>query len=130
MASENSFDAKAADWDARPLVKDLTMAAAEVRAGLIARQNRTGLDGRAGEELAWAWCQPRWCLPLLAPEQPTNHGGHGWLQALKAEVMEPNIDILDYGCGTGLLAQALAGDAALVLGVDSSQGMIERFQQR
>lgn len=32
---------------------------------------------------------------------------------------------MDFGCGTGLLALAIADACASVLGVDSSQGMIQ-----
>lgn len=38
--------------------------------------------------------------------------------------------LLDYGCGTGLLAFAISDDASSVLGMDNSVGMIEVFNQK
>jgi SAM-dependent methyltransferase len=44
---------------------------------------------------------------------------------LKGEVLQPHMEVLDFGCGTGLLALAIADSAASVLGVDNSIGMID-----
>lgn len=49
---------------------------------------------------------------------------------VKSELLEPGSDVLDFGCGAGAFAEALADRAALVLGVDTSQRAIEQFQQR
>lgn len=38
--------------------------------------------------------------------------------------------ILDYGCGTGLLAYGISEDAKKVIGMDSSHGMLEVFKQK
>ncbi|MGM0622933.1 MAG: class I SAM-dependent methyltransferase [Campylobacterota bacterium] len=38
--------------------------------------------------------------------------------------------ILDYGCGTGLLAYGLSEEAQEVVGMDSSRGMLEVFEQK
>lgn len=39
-------------------------------------------------------------------------------------------DILDYGCGTGLLAFALSDNAKTVTGMDNSQGMVDVFNEK
>lgn len=39
-------------------------------------------------------------------------------------------EILDYGCGTGLLAFALSDNAKSVVGMDNSQGMVDMFNQK
>lgn len=39
-------------------------------------------------------------------------------------------NILDYGCGTGLVAFALKNDSNEVLGLDSSNGMVEEFNTK
>ena len=41
-----------------------------------------------------------------------------------------NAKILDYGCGTGLVAFALSNDTNEVIGMDNSQGMIEEFNKK
>ena len=41
-----------------------------------------------------------------------------------------NKTILDYGCGTGLLAYGLSEGAKEVVGMDSSRGMLEVFTQK
>ncbi|GAB4817545.1 hypothetical protein N2152v2_004591 [Parachlorella kessleri] len=51
-------------------------------------------------------------------------------KALKAEVLQPHMDVLDFGCGTGLLALGIADSVASVLGVDNSSGMIEALQAK
>ena len=38
--------------------------------------------------------------------------------------------ILDYGCGTGLVGFALKDDSNEVLGLDSSNGMVEEFNKK
>lgn len=37
----------------------------------------------------------------------------------------PTMDVLDFGCGTGIVTLQLAASVASVTGVDSSQGMLE-----
>lgn len=37
---------------------------------------------------------------------------------------------MDFGCGTGLVGLALAGEVAQLVGFDSSAGMLEVFQQK
>ncbi len=41
--------------------------------------------------------------------------------------LEKDIFILDYGCGTGLVAIALSNEKNIVLGMDYSQGMVDTF---
>lgn len=40
------------------------------------------------------------------------------------------LDILDYGCGTGLIAFGLSQNAKNVLGMDSSNGMLDVFNKK
>lgn len=44
--------------------------------------------------------------------------------------IEKNINILDYGCGTGLVAVALSTEDNTVLGMDYSQGMVDTFNEK
>jgi ubiquinone/menaquinone biosynthesis C-methylase UbiE len=44
--------------------------------------------------------------------------------------IEKNINILDYGCGTGLVAIALSSEYNNVLGMDYSKGMVDTFNQK
>lgn len=39
----------------------------------------------------------------------------------------PDMDVLDFGCGTGLVSLALASRVRSVTGIDSSQGMLDVF---
>ena len=41
-----------------------------------------------------------------------------------------DLDVLDFGCGTGLLTLKLQPFVRSITGVDSSQGMLGRFQQK
>jgi 2-polyprenyl-3-methyl-5-hydroxy-6-metoxy-1,4-benzoquinol methylase len=49
---------------------------------------------------------------------------------IKAHVNLQNKDILDYGCGSGLLAFSVSQEAKSVLGMDNSTGMVEVFNQK
>jgi predicted TPR repeat methyltransferase len=52
-------------------------------------------------------------------------------EALRARVgPDARLDILDLGCGTGLCAEQLRGQAARLDGVDLSPGMLERARER
>ncbi len=42
-------------------------------------------------------------------------------------VLTPNMDVLDFGCGTGLLTFQLQPLIRSITGVDSSQGMLDVF---
>lgn len=43
----------------------------------------------------------------------------------KAVKLEPVMDVLDFGCGTGLLTLHLQPSVRSIIGVDSSQGMLD-----
>jgi len=44
--------------------------------------------------------------------------------------LKPDMDILDFGCGTGLVSLALCPKVRSVTGVDSSKGMLNIFQEK
>jgi 2-polyprenyl-3-methyl-5-hydroxy-6-metoxy-1,4-benzoquinol methylase len=44
---------------------------------------------------------------------------------LKLGVLSPEMDVLDFGCGTGLLTVALHPFVRSITGIDSSQGMLD-----
>jgi 2-polyprenyl-3-methyl-5-hydroxy-6-metoxy-1,4-benzoquinol methylase len=46
---------------------------------------------------------------------------------LEEKVLTPDMDVLDFGCGTGLLALQLSPLARSVTGMDSSRGMLDVF---
>ncbi|MEZ4599051.1 MAG: class I SAM-dependent methyltransferase [Syntrophotaleaceae bacterium] len=51
--------------------------------------------------------------------------------AISEEIrLTPDMDVLDFGCGTGLLALELLPLVRSVVGVDSSQGMLDIFRQK
>ena len=53
------------------------------------------------------------------------------VQNIKKHVnTEEKIKILDYGCGTGLVAFALSNETNIVIGMDNSLGMVEAFNQK
>ena len=44
--------------------------------------------------------------------------------------LTPDMDVLDFGCGTGLLTLALQPFVRSITGVDSSQGMLDVFEKK
>ena len=51
--------------------------------------------------------------------------------ALQEQVpLQPDMDVLDFGCGTGLLSLQMAGRVASLCGVDTSAGMLDVFKQK
>ena len=44
--------------------------------------------------------------------------------------LKDNAKILDYGCGTGLVAFSLSNETNLVVGMDNSSGMVEQFNKK
>jgi len=44
--------------------------------------------------------------------------------------LTPDMDVLDFGCGTGLLTFALQSFVRSITGVDSSQGMLDVFKTK
>ena len=49
---------------------------------------------------------------------------------LKRIVLSTDMDIMDFGCGTGLLSMRLLPFVRTVVGVDSSAGMLEVFKKK
>ncbi|NLV44029.1 MAG: class I SAM-dependent methyltransferase [Candidatus Hydrogenedentes bacterium] len=47
-----------------------------------------------------------------------------------AVTFSENMHILDFGCGTGLVALQLAGKVGKITGADSSRGMLEVFREK
>jgi len=44
--------------------------------------------------------------------------------------LTPDMDLLDFGCGTGLLSLRFAGEVGSVTGLDNSAGMLEVFRRK
>ncbi|MGA1931421.1 class I SAM-dependent methyltransferase [Arcobacter sp. YIC-464] len=44
--------------------------------------------------------------------------------------LKDNANILDYGCGTGFIAFALSNETNNILGMDYSDGMVSRFNEK
>lgn len=44
--------------------------------------------------------------------------------------LQPNFDVLDFGCGTGLVTERIASNVRHVVGVDTSQSMIDVFNNK
>lgn len=51
-------------------------------------------------------------------------------QMMRENISLENKQILDYGCGTGLLAFSISDEARMVTGMDNSAGMVEVFNQK
>lgn len=49
---------------------------------------------------------------------------------MDAVTIVPEMDILDFGCGTGLLSLRFGPEAASLTGLDNSAGMLEVFQEK
>lgn len=49
---------------------------------------------------------------------------------LNSGTLDPDMTVMDFGCGTGLLSLAIADSVKAVVGVDSSQGMVTAFQSK
>lgn len=57
--------------------------------------------------------------------------GQAFADAIRSEVAVPaGARILDFGCGTGLLSAAFLPEAARILGLDTSDGMLEVFRRK
>jgi ubiquinone/menaquinone biosynthesis C-methylase UbiE len=66
-------------------------------------------------------------------ERERHRGYHAMLDDLEMELVEPlarGRDVLEVGCGTGLILARLAQSANSAKGVDLSPGMLERAKQR
>ena len=44
--------------------------------------------------------------------------------------VEPDMDLLDFGCGTGLVSIPMAAEAKSLTGVDNSAGMLDVFKEK
>ncbi|MGM0519000.1 MAG: class I SAM-dependent methyltransferase [Campylobacterota bacterium] len=49
---------------------------------------------------------------------------------LKKVTLAKNSNILDYGCGTGFIAFALSNNTNNIIGMDYSDGMVEKFNEK
>ncbi len=66
-------------------------------------------------------------------EKERHHGYHALIDDLQADLIQPwcaGQDVLEVGCGTGLLLQRVAPIARSHLGVDLSPGMLEKARER
>lgn len=66
-------------------------------------------------------------------ERERHHGYHALLDRLQIGIARPlcaGRDVLEVGCGTGLLLKEIAPVARSAVGVDISRGMLRRAQQR
>ncbi|HJL06242.1 MAG TPA: methyltransferase domain-containing protein [Polyangiaceae bacterium LLY-WYZ-15_(1-7)] len=66
-------------------------------------------------------------------EDARGRGYHGLIDDLEMEVIAPRargVDVLEVGCGTGLLLERVAREARRAVGVDLSPGMIGKARAR
>lgn len=56
---------------------------------------------------------------------------HDIVRAIRATIpLTPDMDVLDFGCGTGLLGLGILPTVRSITGVDSSQGMIDVLNEK
>ena len=66
-------------------------------------------------------------------ERERHQGYHAMIDDLELGLIEPHLEgahVLEVGCGTGLLLQRAAARAASAVGVDLSEGMLDKARQR
>ena len=66
-------------------------------------------------------------------DAPRDHGYHRYLDEAEVSVVEPWVterEVLEVGCGTGLILERLATMAKRAVGVDLSPGMLEHARAR
>lgn len=67
-------------------------------------------------------------------ERRRRHGYHLFLDEMECDLLRrhagPEDDVLEVGCGTGLIMERLAGDVRSVVGIDLSHGMLERAREK
>jgi SAM-dependent methyltransferase len=79
---------------------------------------------------------PAPCIPYEAMGSLYDHDSHiepvdGFFRAIRPIVRELNNEpVLDLGCGTGLLAEKLACQGCIVLGIDGASRMLEVARRR
>lgn len=53
------------------------------------------------------------------------------VQAIKQQVtLQPDMEVLDFGCGTGLLAMSVLASVKSITGMDTSQGMLDVLEAK
>ncbi len=66
-------------------------------------------------------------------EKERHHGYHAMIDELELEVLRPlaqDKEVLEVGCGTGLLMQGLKNHARSISGIDLSSGMLRHARER
>jgi len=66
-------------------------------------------------------------------EDNREHGYHALLNELEADAIRPHIankTVLELGCGTGQILSLLREDAAQLVGMDLSSGMLQKSKER
>ncbi len=66
-------------------------------------------------------------------ERDRHKGYHKFLDELESSIVRPyakDKEVLEAGCGTGLIMMRLVDDAKRLVGVDLSEGMLERAKQK
>ena len=66
-------------------------------------------------------------------ENERHHGYHALLDQLQIEVAKPlceGKDVLEIGCGTGMILKEIAPTARSAKGIDISPGMLEQAKSR
>jgi 2-polyprenyl-3-methyl-5-hydroxy-6-metoxy-1,4-benzoquinol methylase len=78
-------------------------------------------EKRDFDKEAWAWDEKSYRVRLA----------NDIADAIKKEVeLKPDMDVMDFGCGTGLLTLHLQPLVRSITGVDSSQGMIDMLAKK
>lgn len=88
---------------------------------MVARGGDTVSDANRFDQVATTWDREARRVELA--------------QAVAAEIgrrisLSPEIDVLDFGCGTGLLTLALQPLVRRVTGADTSSGMLDQLKQK
>jgi ubiquinone/menaquinone biosynthesis C-methylase UbiE len=66
-------------------------------------------------------------------EERRHHGYHAFIDALETELILPHVtgrDVLEVGCGTGLILRTVAPVARRAVGIDLSLGMLNVAKER
>lgn len=49
---------------------------------------------------------------------------------MRSVTLKPSMDVLDFGCGTGLVSQVIRPKVRSLTGADTSRGMLEQFEAK